>query len=300
MLRWRLGIGIPLVALLGLIFWFDHQLPVPGLLLMPIFLLTAFFLCREVLSLLNAGNIFPRRSTVYIGTYWILICSWLAGYRTLPKVTTSENGWEIAATTCVLTLLVMAGGILIAFVGEMARFKKPEKPGLNTINLSGAIFVISYIGVMCSFMIMLLCAYGIGAIVSMVVTTKLCDIGAFAIGKMFGKHNFTAISPHKTIEGGIGGLAAAVGGAWLTIGFLIPMALHTKPATPWWGIVIYGVVVGLAGALGDLAESLIKRDVQRKDSGKRVPGFGGILDIFDSLLLAAPVAFCLWAFKLVQ
>ncbi|MGI5832969.1 MAG: phosphatidate cytidylyltransferase [Thermoguttaceae bacterium] len=298
MLRWRLGIGLPLVALLVYLFWLDHILPVPGLVLMPLFLIAIFFLCREVLDLLNAGNIFPRRSTVYIGTYWILICSWLAGYQTLPQIKTNEGGWEVAATTCLLTLLVMAGGILIAFVGEMARFKKP---GGNTINLSGAIFIIAYIGMMSSFMIMLRCAYGIGAIFSMVVTTKFCDTGAFTIGKLFGKHKLSSIiSPHKTIEGGIGGLLAAIGGAWLTIGFLIPLALHTKPTTPWWGIVLYGICVGIAGGIGDLAESLIKRDVQKKDSGEGVPGFGGILDLFDSLLLAAPVAFSLWAFELVQ
>ena len=296
MLRWRLGLGIPLVLLLMLLFWFDDKMPIPGLLLVPIFLITLYPLCREVLILLNAGNIHPRRSTVYIGTYWIVICSWLAGYRILPP--NNENSWDISTTTCLLTLLVMAGGILIAFAGEMVRFKKP---GGNTINLSGSIFIIAYIGMMSSFMVMLRCAYGIGALFSIVVTTKFCDIGAFAVGKIFGRHKLSSIiSPRKTIEGGIGGLLASIGGAWLTIGFLNPLVLHTESATPWWGIVLYGAVVGLAGAVGDLAESLIKRDVQRKDSGEGVPGFGGILDIFDSLLLAAPVAFGLWAFKLVQ
>ncbi|MBO7678527.1 MAG: hypothetical protein J6S75_02545, partial [Thermoguttaceae bacterium] len=138
-------------------------MPIPGLLLVPIFLITLYPLCREVLILLNAGNIHPRRSTVYIGTYWIVICSWLAGYRILPP--NNENSWDISTTTCLLTLLVMAGGILIAFAGEMVRFKKP---GGNTINLSGSIFIIAYIGMMSSFMVMLRCAYGIGAILSMV------------------------------------------------------------------------------------------------------------------------------------
>lgn len=303
MLKWRLAIGLPLVAVLLFLFWLDHIMPVPGLILMPLFLVTVFFLCREVLNLLNAGNIYPRHSTVYIGTYWIIICSWLAGYRTLPQIKLDENGWEIAATTCLLTLLVLAGGILIAFAGEMARFKPGDgrRPGANTINLSGAIFVIAYIGILSSFMIMLRCAYGIGAILSLVVTTKFCDTGAFTVGKLIGRHKLASdLSPHKTIEGGIGGIAAAIGGAWLTINCLIPFFLKTAPSTPWWGIVLFGVSVGVAGGIGDLAESLIKRDVLKKDSGDGVPGFGGILDLFDSLLLAAPVAFGLWAFKLVQ
>ena len=300
MLRWRLAIGLPLVAVLLFLFWLDEQMPIRGIILMPLFLAAIYFLCREVLNLLNAGQIFPRHSTVYIGTYWIVICSWIVCCRSFPHPETvaNENGWEISATTCLLTLLVMAGGILIAFAGEMARFKHP---GGNTINLCGAIFVIAYVGMMSSFMIMLRCAYGLGAILSLVVTTKLCDTGAFIVGKLIGRHKLASdLSPQKTIEGGIGGILAAIGGAWLTLDALIPFLLKTELQTPWWGIILFGTSVGIAGGIGDLAESLIKRDVQRKDSGDGLPGFGGILDIFDSLLLAAPVAFGLWAFELVK
>jgi phosphatidate cytidylyltransferase len=65
-------------------------------------------------------------------------------------------------------------------------------------------------------------------------------------------------------------------------------------------MLLYGLVVGLSGMVGDLAESLLKRDAQMKDSSKWIPGFGGMLDIFDSLLLAGPVAFAWWAFDLVR
>jgi phosphatidate cytidylyltransferase len=71
-----------------------------------------------------------------------------------------------------------------------------------------------------------------------------------------------------------------------------------KPG-PWWGWIAFGLLVGGAGMVGDLAESLLKRDVGRKDSSTWMPGFGGVLDVLDSLLLSAPVAWACWAFGLV-
>ena len=68
--------------------------------------------------------------------------------------------------------------------------------------------------------------------------------------------------------------------------------LSDEPA--WWGWVVFGLLVGGAGMIGDLAESLLKRDVGRKDSSDWLPGFGGVLDIIDSLLLSAPVAWFCW------
>jgi phosphatidate cytidylyltransferase len=70
-------------------------------------------------------------------------------------------------------------------------------------------------------------------------------------------------------------------------------------AAPAWGWLAYGLIVGVAGMLGDLAESLIKRDLGRKDSSDWMPGFGGVLDVLDSILFAAPVAYLCWALGLV-
>lgn len=298
MLRWRLSIGLPVVLILAVLFWLDVHSPIPGLVLMPPFLVCICFLCRECLALLNAGGLYPRRSTVFAGTLWITIWCWLACYKTMPHI--QEEGWDVASKACLLTLLAMAGGIIIAFTGEMARFKHP---GGNTINLAGAIFAISYIGVLGCFMIMLRIAYGVGAVLSLIITTKMCDIGAYTVGRLFGYHKMVpGLSPSKTIEGGIGGLVFAILGAWLSIDVLLPYFKDGSVIldSQWLGAILFGLFVGLAGAVGDLAESLIKRDVRRKDSGSGVPGFGGFLDIFDSLLIAAPVAFGMWAFNLVR
>lgn len=408
MLRWRLLIGIPAVAALVLLCWLDAIAPVPGILLVPIFLVCVYFLCKETLQLLNAGGIYPRRTTIYFGVFGTIILSWFSCYNSLPlmaeldrtiataiqndagnrnenddapktasvKTTdgeiaaseteaeelgrlakaleaarnalktaesaaenalkrsqkndaaaqnvaaseneteingtvspevapeptlfafSNENEWKTAAFACVHILLAIAAGVLIAFVGEMLRFKLP---GGHMINLSGAIFAIAYVGLLGSFMVMLRIAYGVAAVVSMIVVVKFCDIGAYTVGRLVGRHKMAPnLSPGKTIEGGFGGVAFAILGAWLSTAVIFPLATGEPSQTTWIGVVVYGVTVGLAGALGDLAESLIKRDVMRKDSGTNVPGFGGFLDIFDSLLLAAPVAFGLWAFHVVR
>ncbi len=105
------------------------------------------------------------------------------------------------------------------------------------------------------------------------------------------------LSPGKTIEGAIGGLAASCLGAWIALDWLVPGDAPTSRRTPGpsWGWIVYGLLVGAAGMLGDLAESLLKRDAGVKDSSTWMPGFGGVLDILDSMLLAAPVAWLYWA-----
>ena len=108
---------------------------------------------------------------------------------------------------------------------------------------------------------------------------KFTDIGAYFGGRAFGKHKLIFwLSPGKTWEGLFFGL--------LTAGLVgVPFAALGLPAhVPWWKGFIFGVVIGGIGQLGDLLESLMKRDAEVKDSRQLVPGFGGILDIIDSPL----------------
>ena len=389
MLIWRLSIGIPVVAALVGLCYLDAKAPAPGLALIPFFLICVYFLCKEALLLLNAGGIYPRRTTIYFGVFGTILLCWASSYNSLPllielertlaeapsqtlaetgnddvsedakkdeeiaralealetasvalrslqgdEAETGENAanggksgksverrdadfdgrgelasrsfwafsdgaqWKTAAFASVHTLLAIAAGVLIAFVGEMLRFKLP---GGHLINLTGAVFAIVYVGLLGSFLVMLRIAYGVPAVVSMIIVAKLCDVGAYTVGRLIGRHKMApSLSPGKTIEGAIGGIAFAIFGAWLSVAVLFPLATGSPSQTTWVGVVIYGLAVGLAGMLGDLAESLIKRDVMRKDSGTNVPGFGGFLDIYDSLLLAAPVAFGLWAFHVIK
>ena len=125
-----------------------------------------------------------------------------------------------------------------------------------------------------------------------IAVTWATDIGAYAFGRMLGRHKLIpAVSPAKTIEGAIGGLVVAIAVAWLYSHLLLrPFAqLGLSPT----GLVIFGIAIGVVGQLGDLAESLLKRDAGVKDSSKLLPGHGGILDRFDSLLFVLPVAYLL-------
>lgn len=135
-------------------------------------------------------------------------------------------------------------------------------------------------------------AAGTALLLLPVVLTWASDIGAYAVGRTIGRHKLIpAVSPGKTVEGAVGALVTTVLVAWLyVVTVLQPVAHLTLTAT---GIVIAGVVLSVAAQLGDLAESLFKREAGVKDSSRLIPGHGGVLDRMDSLLFVLPTAYLL-------
>ena len=133
-----------------------------------------------------------------------------------------------------------------------------------------------------------------------VLLTWASDIGAYAVGRTMGKRKLIpAVSPGKTVEGAIGGLVASMLVAWLyTRGVLHPAAQLDFRIPPF-GVLIFGALVSIAAQVGDLAESLLKREAGIKDSSHIIPGHGGILDRFDSLLFVLPVSFVVLGAMLV-
>ena len=116
------------------------------------------------------------------------------------------------------------------------------------------------------------------------------DIGALYVGTFFGRHKLhPAVSPKKTIEGALGGIAANL---FLGIGF----RLVFMPDLSWPISLLFFVGLGLAGQVGDLFESGLKRMAQVKDSGNILPGHGGILDRADAIMFAAPIAYLFKAY----
>jgi phosphatidate cytidylyltransferase len=143
-----------------------------------------------------------------------------------------------------------------------------------------------WIGVLGSYAALMLRApHGKGLLLGAVIVAVAADVVAFLVGRWIGSRPMAAsISPSKTIEGFVGGLVAAI----------VAGAIVGKELTPWGGMkhgLFLGLVVGLVAAAGDLFESMIKRDLGMKDSGTVLPGHGGLLDRFDSIIVALPAAY---------
>jgi phosphatidate cytidylyltransferase len=121
-------------------------------------------------------------------------------------------------------------------------------------------------------------------VIAMVAAVVLSDTGGFIAGVFLGRHPMApSVSPKKSWEG--------LGGSLVATGVGSAVLLHYFFATPWWQGVLYGLAVAVASVLGDLGESLVKRDLGIKDMSNLLPGHGGLMDRLDSILFAAPTAY---------
>jgi len=155
-------------------------------------------------------------------------------------------------------------------------------------NCGATAFSVLYLGGLAAFVTAIRIDFGIWALLMFVFVIKSSDIGAYAGGTLFGRHKFSPnISPGKTWEGMGAAVAAGVG---VAMAFAILSGIMAS-----WLAALFGVGFAFVGQMGDLAESMIKRDAKEKDSDNKVPGFGGVLDIIDSPLLAAPFAYLFFA-----
>jgi phosphatidate cytidylyltransferase len=131
-----------------------------------------------------------------------------------------------------------------------------------------------------------------------ILLTWASDIGAFFFGRAFGKRKLMpSVSPGKTVAGAVGGLAATIVVGWLYARFVLTPT--TQLAFVRGGLIAFAILISVAAQIGDLAESLLKREAGVKDSSHIIPGHGGVLDRFDSLLFVLPVAFVLFNALLV-
>jgi phosphatidate cytidylyltransferase len=254
------------------------------------------FLLISLLSLLATYELLhlldderrPAGWLAYSGVAALLAANWLPHLPGRPPAL--ADPWRLIAGT-------LAAITLSALIREMAVFRGP---GQAVTRVALTLFLTAYLGVLPSFLAQLRwleypfdagdgLSRGALAVALAVFVPKFCDVGAYFTGRFLGRHRATPVlSPKKTWEGFAGGLVAAVATALAghAIGYVFPGG-----PLAWLSAIGFGLVIGLVGILGDLAESLIKRDCQRKDASQVVPGFGGVLDVVDSIVFSAPVVY---------
>lgn len=285
MLVWRLVLGAVFIGVISGLCWLDYDAATPGVWLFPLALLLAVVASEELLSMMARHGLRPAAWAIYLGNVAIVSANWASQ---IPALAGRVGPFDAPALAFVFSLLLI-------FLAEMTRYREP---GRSTVQLAMAVFALAYIGWLLTFLVELRFAggpqAGLAALASTIVVVKTCDIGAYTVGRLIGLHKMAPrLSSGKTIEGLCGGLAFACFGSWAAFYWIVP-ALSNQTAPPSWAWFFFGLAVGVAGVLGDLAESLLKRDLGCKDSSTWMPGFGGVLDVIDSLLLAAPVAYVVW------
>lgn len=180
-----------------------------------------------------------------------------------------QEGWQF---------LFVVIGIFILFLSELTKKDAHQ----SVLSISATVFGIIYISWCFSFIIRIR-QLPEGAMLTgfLILVTKSSDVGAYLWGKKFGKTRLLKrISPKKSLEGAIGGFFTS-----LVVGVIFSLFIGS---INFWGKFFLIIILAIIAQLGDLFESLIKRDCQVKDSGKLLPGMGGILDVIDSLIFTAP------------
>ena len=305
MLRWRLLFGTLFIAALVLWCWLDAKVTSPGAFLLPLALMLSWLATEELLAMLNKRGRFPLPWVCYTGVFLTVL---LAG---LPIVwpgivdifAIGALGWVAIGLT---------SGLIMAFIGELSRYGGQWH---STLNVGLAMLVITYVRGLMAFIVQLRLfggdhpSVGMLALVSLVATVKMSDIGQYAVGRLIGRHKLApVVSPGKTWEGAIGGVVFAIATAWFLFGYETrQLVVQTGTAPPLnqstlgiVRIVLFAVTVAIIGLIGDLSESMLKRDADVKDSSTWLPGFGGVLDLLDSLLFAAPVVYLFWVLGIVR
>lgn len=262
---------------------FDGTAP-PGVVVLPVMLVIAGLGARELAIMLKAKGIHASRFTLAVTAVLGLLAS-TPLFATLARegVAKGDGAAGLASAAAAMVLV----GIL-----HHARTKKSDGAMLS---IGAVLFSFVYLGLTFGFLLRIRLDHSAWVVVWVLATVKSCDIFAYFTGKAIGKRKLILwLSPGKTWEGLIGGVigSAVVGGAGLAL--LTNLDIFDpggSPATLALVGAVAGACIGLAGQLGDLMASMMKRDAGIKDSSTLLPGFGGILDVIDSPILVAPLAY---------
>ena len=247
-------------------------------------LLTVFAVVNTVMFIivvcfLTAGGLYEffymvKKKDVPIYSYVGIFIGLLIPLTTFTRFALTKN-WEL--------LFIVIGFLLLLLMQFARQDNRNAILGLST-TLFGVLYVAWFFSFLVKLRLILPGTGGVKLVAFILLVTKCGDMGAYLIGSKFGRHALMPkISPNKSMEGALGALLVSASIAVLFQSFL-PASVHF----PIWQVALMGAFFGALGQLGDLSESLIKRDCGVKDSGKLLPGLGGILDMIDSLLFAVP------------
>jgi len=313
MLKHRLIFGAIMLVALALTIHFDNKLDTvkltgtvwqsvflgrenlpAGLIMLCVFLTLIVLSARELCAIVRAKDIpvdgFMVTTAGVTGCVLIYI---------IPVTLDSQTTTAIVATIAVLLFLISQ----IKYSWLHQRTHGAVAVGSVTL------LAFVYLGLLPGFYVAIRRWHDAWVIAAILLITKCCDIGAYFTGRMIGKHKLIPwLSPGKTWEGLAGGVLfsalVAVGLAALGNHFGVTVTTKTNAGIrgeiaihfPLWAAFIAGALMGAVGQFGDLTASLFKRDAGIKDSGKTIPGFGGLLDVVDSPIVVAPLAF--WLLKI--
>ncbi len=300
-LRNRLTYGPMMIAALSLLLWLDEAIegwtrnwhwftqitgePIPhgvqGVGLIVLLLIVAPIATTEIAILFTAERVRPYRIIATIGSSVLAIHAFLTQF---------ESFRVIAAST-------MAFIIVFVMIGAALRRAWDRSTHDAIVRMAGTVLATLYLGGLGWFIMAIRVkqshrfAGSTFMVLMILFVVKATDIGAYFGGRALGRHKLIPwLSPGKTWEGLFCGvLFSGLVGSIMSPKLPGHMGMH-----PWKGFV-FGVVIGAIGQVGDLLESLMKRDAEVKDSGRLVPGFGGVLDIIDSPLFASPFAYLLFS-----
>ena len=234
-----------------------------------LFFLTVLILgLKEFYQLIEKKDIKPQKSLGFVMSIGLYVSSYLL---------------HINEKMSYITLNLVLAITLLLFTVELFRGKE-----ISFVNIGSTILGVVYVALPLSLLSFLAFdtnnQYSYHLILSLFILVWLSDVGGYFAGVNFGKHKLLErISPKKTWEGVAGGVVLCIVGAYILSQFLPTMNIYM------W--LVLGVLVSISSIIGDLIESMLKRSANIKDSGNILPGHGGILDRFDSVLFVIPIVY---------
>lgn len=290
---WRLILGPVLIAVLAGLFYLDAHAGRTAPVLLVLTLALAARGTWELVELLRIRAFQPQLGLVMACNLVIVFANWW------PRFVYFDHDIDARSVAALgPAMLTFSLSVLVLLWSEAWRYREP---GHSLESLGAELLVVSYIGVLLSVTAQLRWVAGSDAgylaLGSLLVTVKCGDIGAYFFGRFWGRRKLIErLSPGKTRMGARGALVGASLGAMIWFEWISQLFNENWPRCTWYWALFFGISLGAVGLMGDLCESLIKRDSGKKDSAALFPGFGGLLDLIDSVIYAAPVGYFLWLF----